>query len=100
VSRALADLVGVGAGLCTMASFVPQIVKIVRERDAGGVSLRMYLVTVAGFSLWTGYGVLSGSWPVAASNLINLALAGIILALRAKFGDAPQGSRKTRQGLT
>ena len=37
----LADLVGTGAALCSMTSFVPQIAKIVRERDASGVSLRM-----------------------------------------------------------
>ena len=50
------------------ASFTPQIVKILRERDASSVSLRMYVVTVTGFSLWTAYGVLTHSWPVAASN--------------------------------
>ena len=83
----LADVVGTGAGLCSMTSFVPQIIKIVRERDASGVSLRMYLVTVAGFVLWTGYGVLAGSWPVWASNAVNLALAATILVLRARLGD-------------
>jgi MtN3 and saliva related transmembrane protein len=76
------NIVGVGAALCSMTSFVPQIIKIVRERDAEGVSLRMYLVTVAGFCLWIGYGALIHSWPVAVSNLVNLALAGTILALK------------------
>jgi MtN3 and saliva related transmembrane protein len=85
----LADVVGTGAGLCSMASFIPQIVKIVRERDAGGVSLRMYLVTVTGFVLWTSYGVLTGSWPVWLSNAVNLMLAGTILGLRARLGDGP-----------
>ncbi len=82
------NIVGVGAALCSMTSFVPQIVKILRERDAEGVSLRMYVVTVAGFCLWVGYGVLIGSWPVAASNVVNLALAGTILGLKWKYsGD-------------
>ena len=76
------NAVGVGAALCSMSSFLPQIVKMIRERDADGVSLRMYLVTVAGFCLWIGYGVLIHSWPVAASNGVNLALAGAILALK------------------
>jgi MtN3 and saliva related transmembrane protein len=87
MSRAWADVVGTAAGLCSMASFLPQIIKIVRERDASGVSLRMYVVTVSGFVLWTGYGVLTGSWPVWASNAVNLSLAATILALRARLGD-------------
>jgi MtN3 and saliva related transmembrane protein len=49
------NLIGVVAALCSMSSFVPQIVKIWRDRDASGVSLRMYGVTVTGFGLWTAY---------------------------------------------
>ena len=77
-----ADVVGTAAGLCSMASFTPQICKIVCERDASAVSLRMYLITVTGFVLWTIYGLLLGSWPVWASNSINLILAGTILMLK------------------
>ena len=80
-----ANAVGVGAALCSMTSFAPQIVKIWRERDASTVSLRMYLVTVAGFSLWIGYGVLIKSWPVALSNIICLVMAGAVLALKWRF---------------
>jgi MtN3 and saliva related transmembrane protein len=81
----IADLVGAGAALCSMTSFVPQIAKIVRERDATSVSLRMYAVTVTGFSLWTAYGLMIGSWPVAAANIVCLALAATILALKWRF---------------
>ncbi|TAL32522.1 SemiSWEET family sugar transporter [Phenylobacterium sp.] len=80
-----ADLVGTGAALCSMASFTPQIVKIVRERDASAVSLRMYAVTVTGFILWTAYGLMTGSWPVAASNIVCLALSATILVLKWRF---------------
>ena len=80
-----ADLVGTGAALCSMASFVPQIAKIHRERDASSVSLRMYAVTVTGFTLWTAYGLMIGSWPVAASNIVCLALSATILTLKWRF---------------
>jgi len=83
----LIDMVGVGAGLCSMTSFVPQIVKILREKRVQDVSLRMYVVTVAGFCLWIAYGVLLGSWPVWASNSVNLALAGTVLALKLRYGS-------------
>lgn len=90
---ALANLIGTAAALCSMSSFVPQIRKIWRERDASSVSLRMYVVTVTGFSLWIGYGLMIGSWPVAGSNAVCLALSGTILALKWRFsrrgGAAP-----------
>lgn len=81
----IANAIGTGAALCSMTSFIPQITKIWRERDASSVSLRMYMVTVTGFSLWIGYGVMIGSWPVIGSNAICLALSGAILALKWRF---------------
>ena len=51
-----------------MASFLPQVIKIWREKDASQVSLNMYVVTVTGFTLWTVYGVLLKSWPLVGST--------------------------------
>jgi len=82
----LVNSVGVAAALCSMTSFGPQILKILRERDASQVSLRMYIVTVTGFSLWVVYGVLIGSWPVAGANIVCLLLSATILALKWRFG--------------
>jgi MtN3 and saliva related transmembrane protein len=80
-----ANVVGTVAALCSMTSFAPQIVKIWRDRDASEISLSMYLVTVTGFGLWSGYGLLIGSWPVAVSNLVCLAMSGAVLALKWRF---------------
>ncbi len=68
-----------------MSSFAPQIAKILREHDASSVSLRMYAVTVSGFLLWTAYGLMIRSWPVALSNLVCLTLSATILALKLRF---------------
>jgi MtN3 and saliva related transmembrane protein len=84
----LPNLIGTAAALCSMTSFVPQIVKIWRERDASSVSLRMYAVTVTGFSLWTGYGLLTQSWPVVGSNAVCLLLSATVLALKWRFDRA------------
>ena len=82
-----ANTVGVAAAICSMTSFAPQIAKIWRERDASSVSLRMYLVTVTGFTLWIAYGVIIGSWPVAISNMVCLAMSAAVLALKWRFRD-------------
>ncbi|MGE0044424.1 MAG: SemiSWEET family sugar transporter [Hyphomonadaceae bacterium] len=79
---------GAVAGLCSMASFVPQLIKIAQERAAPGISTRMFAITVVGFGCWTIYGLFSQSWPVAISNTVSGALAAAILALRLRYGDA------------
>jgi len=84
----IVNVVGTCAALCSMSSFVPQIVKIVRDRDATSVSLRMYAVTVTGFCLWSTYGVMIGSWPVTASNVICLILSATVLGLKWRFSPA------------
>ncbi|MGZ3376323.1 MAG: SemiSWEET family sugar transporter [Phenylobacterium sp.] len=85
MSSLVANAVGTVAALCSMSSFAPQIAKILRDRKAGEVSLVMYLVTVTGFSLWCAYGVLTRSWPVTVSNLVCLAMAATVLALKWRF---------------
>jgi MtN3 and saliva related transmembrane protein len=95
----IANLVGVAAALCSMTSFAPQLVKIWRERDASSVSLRMYVVTVTGFSLWIGYGVLIGSWPVIGANSVCLVLSGAILALKWRFDRREAAGSARRPGL-
>ena len=92
MSPVVIDAVGVGAAVCSMTSFAPQLMKIWRERDASQVSLRMYLVTVTGFVLWTAYGILIGRWPVAVSNAVCLAMSGAVLVLKLRFDRG--GSRR------
>ena len=88
----LINSVGALAALCSMASFLPQVIKIWREKDATSVSLRMYVVTVAGFALWTLYGVLLKSWPLVGSNTVCLIFAAAVLALKLKYGEGESGA--------
>lgn len=86
-STLLTNIVGTLAGLCSMFSFMPQIGKMLASRSAEGVSLKMFAVTVTAFTLWTIYGVLLQSWPIAVSNSVCLVLSLTIVVLRLKFGD-------------
>ncbi|MFN3814694.1 SemiSWEET family sugar transporter [Brevundimonas sp.] len=81
------NVLGTGAALCTITSFVPQIIKIIRERDASSVSLRMYALTVCAFLLWTIYGVMLGAWPLVAANSVSLTLAITALVCKWRFRD-------------
>jgi MtN3 and saliva related transmembrane protein len=83
----LVSAVGAVAAGCTIVSFIPQIAKILRERDASAVSLRMYLFTVTAFVLWTLYGVLLKAWPLVAANSVSLACAATALWCKWRFRD-------------
>jgi MtN3 and saliva related transmembrane protein len=83
----LVNTIGIIAGVCSMTSFIPQIVKILRERSAAAVSLHMYAVTIIGFICWTAFGVLTQSWPVTLANAVCLVLVTAIFMLRLRFGS-------------
>jgi MtN3 and saliva related transmembrane protein len=78
----LVTIIGSLAAICSTASFVPQAWKIIRTRDTGGLSARMYAVTVTGFSLWLAYGIMLGEWPLIVTNAVCLALSAFILVMR------------------
>lgn len=83
----LPEIIGFLATLCTISSFLPQAIKIMRERDAESVSLRMYAITVTGFSLWTGYGVLMESLPLIVANVASLSIAVWVLILKLRYSS-------------
>jgi len=75
-------LLGILAGVCMTGSFVPQVVKAWRDGETNAISTRMYVIISVAFVLWLGYGVMIGSWPMIVFNVLNLALAGMILVLK------------------
>ncbi len=81
----LVDDIGVLAGLFGIAGFAPQIVRILRERDAHAISLKMYAATTLGFGLWVTYGLAQHNWPIVGANTLMLAMAATILALKLRF---------------
>lgn len=89
----LVEAIGAGAALCSVASFVPQLIKMIRDKDAKAVSLRMYAVTVTGFSLWLIYGVCRQSLPLIASNAVSLMLSGAILVLKLLYRHRAEQTR-------
>jgi MtN3 and saliva related transmembrane protein len=72
---AAVDWIGGGAALCSVLSFAPQALKIIRERRTTGLSAAMYGLTVLGFSGWALFGSLKREWTIVVPNDICLALA-------------------------
>ncbi|MCR6687335.1 SemiSWEET transporter [Pseudoxanthomonas sp.] len=80
------EWLGYVAATLTTVAFVPQAVKTLRTRDTRAISLGMYLVFTVGLCFWLAYGIALGSWPMILSNIVTLALALLILALKLRHG--------------
>ncbi len=78
----VADYIGAAAAICSTASFAPQAWKIIKTRDTGSISAKMYVLTVAAFALWMFYGFMRGDWALILPNAVCLALASFILTMK------------------
>jgi len=93
VQTFMTSVIGTLAALASITSFIPQILKIIRERDASALSLHMYALTVAAFSLWTAYGALIGSWPIIVSNAAALGFSAATLFLKWRYASRADKNR-------
>lgn len=70
--------VGIIAGILTSVSMIPQLIKVIREKNVEDISLLMLLVLISGLSLWVWYGFIKGELPIIVSNafavLVNISL--------------------------
>jgi MtN3 and saliva related transmembrane protein len=75
-------VVSLFAATLSMVSYVPQAWSIIRSRRTDGISLKMYMITVAGFITWLLYGVLVRQWAIVVQNIICLVLSSFILVMK------------------
>lgn len=72
------NLLGIIAGVLTSISMIPQLIKVIREKNVEDISLLMLLVLISGLSLWVWYGFVKDELPIILSNtfavLVNLSL--------------------------
>lgn len=80
------ELIGSAAATITSLCWVPQMVKMFRERQAAGVSLIANIAFATGIILWLTYGILIGSWPLIGANVVTLFCSLSIIALKLRFG--------------
>jgi MtN3 and saliva related transmembrane protein len=82
---AVTEVVGMAAGTLTTLAFLPQVLKIYRTKSARDVSYLMFLIFSTGVLLWLIYGILIGSAPIIAANVVTLALAVVVIVLKLRY---------------
>lgn len=83
---ALVDAIGALAALLTTLCWVPQALKIIRERETRAISLPGTTLCVVGVLLWLVYGLAIADGPLIGSSAATLAITATILALKIRHG--------------
>lgn len=81
------DVLGLVAGICTMAAVIPQIKKAWETKKVEDVSPGMFIVLIVGVFLWVIYGITQNDLPIIATNGVSLALNGFMLYLMIRYRE-------------
>jgi MtN3 and saliva related transmembrane protein len=79
------NYIGVFAGICTALSFLPQLIKIIREKQADDISYRMLFILLTGLAAWIWYGVLKNDYPIIITNSFSLLVNLIVIFFTIKY---------------
>jgi MtN3 and saliva related transmembrane protein len=86
MAEAMVEAIGTAGAVLTTVCWVPQAIKIIRERDTRAISLSGTTLSVLGLLLWLVYGLALLDRPLIASSLITFAITAVILALKIRHG--------------
>lgn len=82
------QIIGIAAGILTSVAMIPQLVKVLKEKNVEDISGGMFVVLIIGLSLWIWYGILKEEWPIILSNsfavLVNICLLICLVIFRKK----------------
>jgi MtN3 and saliva related transmembrane protein len=82
----LIDFVGASGAVLTTLCWLPQVLKVIREKETRALSLAATVAFSVGVVLWLVYGLAIGDWPLIGSNAATLALMAPILAMKLRYG--------------
>ena len=82
----MTDLIGMTGATLTTVCWVPQAVRIMRNRDTRAISIVGSATFSVGIIFWLIYGVVLADWPLIASNTVTLVLMLIIVAFKIRYG--------------
>lgn len=79
-------VIGSLAAVITTFAWLPQILKILREKQARDISLVTTSALAVGVFLWIVYGVAIGSLPIILANTLSFLFIAAIVGLKLRFG--------------
>lgn len=82
------NILGLVAGGITSVAMLPQLIKVLKNKEVEDLSLLMISFLILGLSLWVWYGFIKDEWPIILSNafavLVNICLLIFYFTYRKK----------------
>jgi MtN3 and saliva related transmembrane protein len=79
------EYIGIAAGICTSISLLPQLIKLIKEKNARDLSITYLIILLVGLVLWVWYGIRQEDLPIVITNAFAAALNVAILVVGLKF---------------
>lgn len=76
------EIFGFVAGGLSAALFVPQIIKIIREKNVEEISLVTCIIGVVSALLWLYYGIVQNHISMIVTNAVSVVATAVLLALK------------------
>ncbi len=76
---------GYFAGILTVISFLPQVIRAWRTRQTRDLSLGMFSLLITASTLWIVYGIMTADWPVILTNTGMIALNGALAVAKVRY---------------
>jgi len=80
------DIIGTAGAALTTLCWLPQAVKVIRDKETRALSLPATASFTVGIVLWLIYGLAINDWPLIGSNAATLAPLSVILAMKLRYG--------------
>lgn len=91
------EYIGLLAATLTTTAFFPQLIKTVRTKSTGDLSLPMYTLMFTGTVSWLVYGLLKHDLPVTLANAVSSAASFVIFYY--KFRELREQKRRDSSKL-
>lgn len=72
-------ILGIVAGILTSVAMIPQLIKVLKDKNVDDISWVMLLILISGLSLWVWYGFVKEELPIILSNSFAVLLNSTLL---------------------
>jgi MtN3 and saliva related transmembrane protein len=80
------EAIGALGAVLTTLGWLPQALKVVREKETRSLSLPATAAFTLGVVFWLIYGLAIRDWPLIGSNTVTLLPLAVILATKLRYG--------------
>jgi MtN3 and saliva related transmembrane protein len=78
-------ILSIVAGICSSMSFLPQVIKTYKDKEAEDISMSMYAIVIIGLSLWTIIGIIYQNMAMVFFNGLAVSLCVVEISLKLKY---------------